>query len=115
MEKNETFEETAIRETKEEAGVDIEVKGVLKVEHTPCGSHYRMRVFFYAEPKDDSPPPKTEPDEESEEARWVTLDELLELKETPPYWRGGELYKYAKYIEDGGEIYPIDLFGLEGE
>ena len=74
-----------------------------------------MRVIFYAEPTSDSPPPKSEPDSESEEARYVTLEELLELNEAPPYWRGGELYKYAKYIEDGGEIYPLSLLSLEGE
>ena len=74
-----------------------------------------MRVIFYAEPTADSPPPKSVADSESEEARWVDLEELLELNKTPPHWRGGELYKYAKYIEDGGEIYPMTMFGFEGE
>ena len=74
-----------------------------------------MRVIFYAEPSPDSPPPKTEPDEESDEARWVSLEEIIKLNESPPYWRGEELYHYAKYIEDGGEIYPLSLFKLEGQ
>eukprot|EP00343_Euplotes_focardii_P010463 CAMPEP_0205830534 /NCGR_PEP_ID=MMETSP0206-20130828/41313_1 /ASSEMBLY_ACC=CAM_ASM_000279 /TAXON_ID=36767 /ORGANISM="Euplotes focardii, Strain TN1" /LENGTH=73 /DNA_ID=CAMNT_0053134277 /DNA_START=213 /DNA_END=431 /DNA_ORIENTATION=- len=73
-----------------------------------------MRVIFYAEPTENSPPPKTEADGESEEARWVTLEELLELNESPPYWRGKELYHYSKYLEDGGQIYPMAMFGMEG-
>ena len=95
--------------------LNLELKGVLRVEHTPCGMYYRMRVIFYAEPTADSPPPKSEPDSESEEARWVSLDELLELKVLPPGWRGDELYNWAKYIEDGGKIYPISILSFEGE
>lgn len=30
---NETFQEAALRETKEEAGIDISLKGILRVEH----------------------------------------------------------------------------------
>eukprot|EP00345_Euplotes_harpa_P017962 CAMPEP_0168335122 /NCGR_PEP_ID=MMETSP0213-20121227/10708_1 /TAXON_ID=151035 /ORGANISM="Euplotes harpa, Strain FSP1.4" /LENGTH=117 /DNA_ID=CAMNT_0008339963 /DNA_START=127 /DNA_END=480 /DNA_ORIENTATION=+ len=115
MEKGETFQQAAIRETKEEAGVDVELKGVLRVEHTPCGKYYRMRVIFYAEPTEDSPPPKTQPDEESDEARWVSLDELIELKQKPPGWRGKELYNWAKYVEDGGAIYPMSVLAFEDE
>ena len=95
--------------------LNLELKGVLRVEHTPCGMYYRMRVIFYAEPTADSPPPKSEPDSESEEARWVSLDELLEMKVLPPGWRGDELYNWAKYIEDDGKIYPISILSFEGE
>ena len=73
-----------------------------------------MRVIFYAEPTEDSPDPKTVPDGESEEARWVSLKELLELKEGHPGWRGKELYNYAKYVEDGGDIHPMSLLSFEG-
>ena len=38
-----------------------------------------MRVIFLAEPTDDTPP-KTEPDDESLCATWVTLDELAKYK-----------------------------------
>ena len=41
-----------MRECKEEAGIDIELKGVLRVEHSvQGGDEARMRVIFYAEPK----------------------------------------------------------------
>jgi hypothetical protein len=35
-----------------------------------------MRVIFYAEPIDDKQVPKSVPDKESLEARWVTVQEF---------------------------------------
>ena len=49
----ETFEEAAIRETKEEAGIDVNLRGILRVEHSLVSSDCaRMRVIFLAEPVD---------------------------------------------------------------
>ncbi len=49
----ESFQKAAVRECKEEAGINIDIKGVLRVEHSVNGgSEARMRVIFYAEPKD---------------------------------------------------------------
>jgi ADP-ribose pyrophosphatase YjhB (NUDIX family) len=50
----------ALRETQEEAGLDVELKGILAVEYNPCGTYrgdsylVRMRVVFYAEPTKQS-------------------------------------------------------------
>ena len=48
----ETFAQAAMRETIEEAGMEVELKGILKVEHTSgdglAQPFYQMRVFFYA-------------------------------------------------------------------
>ena len=52
VDRGETFNEAAVRETKEEGGIDIDLKGILRVEHSPVGDEARMRVIFYAEPKD---------------------------------------------------------------
>lgn len=62
----------------EEAGVDVELKGILAVEYHPCGVQdrggsdgprnlVRMRVVFYAEPTEEylHRPPKSIPDFES--------------------------------------------------
>lgn len=49
---NESFFDAAHRECKEEAGIDITLKGVLRVEHSPSKDSARMRVIFYAELKD---------------------------------------------------------------
>lgn len=41
------------------------------------------------------------------ESKWVSIDEILKLKESSPGWRGPELYEWAKYLEDGGVIFPL--------
>ena len=108
---------TAHKETKEEAGVDIELKGILRVENemTVCGG--RQRVIFYAEPRDPNQPPKSIPDAESMGATWVSLDQLKQLQLLPPPegLRGPELLHWAQYIENGGTIYPLSVFSNEHE
>lgn len=108
----ESFPEAAIRETLEEASIDIDLKGVLKNEHnfSADGSFLRYRVIFYGEPKDEGQKPKSVPDSESLEARWCTLTELRKLSMQPPYLRGQELLEWGEYIEKGGTIYPLDIF-----
>ena len=107
MEPGENFFQAAVRETKEEAGIDVVVKGILRVEHSPQGnSHARMRVVFYAEPVDDEQPPKSEADSESLEAKWVTMDEFLVLGNL----RGDELVQWGRYLDAGGRIFPLDVF-----
>ncbi|KAL6042772.1 Nudix hydrolase domain-containing protein [Balamuthia mandrillaris] len=108
VEMGESFTEAAIRETKEEGGIPVVLKGLLRVEHTPSGRSSRMRVIFYAEPADDTPP-KSVPDEESLEARWVTLEELQQLSKQPPYLRGTEPTEWFGYVANGGPIFPISL------
>lgn len=75
----------AIRETKEEAGIDIELKGILAIEYNPCGldrrqSSYfvRMRIIFYAEPTAEGLQqlPKSRPDFESAGACWCSYEEI---------------------------------------
>ncbi len=78
----------AIRECFEEASVKVELKGVLRVEHSVSGADSaRMRVIFYAEPIDDKQVPKKVADSESLEARWVTPNEFMKLDKI----RGHEL------------------------
>ena len=110
----ESFFEAAIRETQEEAGIDVELKGILRTEYNINGGYQRMKLVFYAEPIDQNQKPKSVADYESDEARWVTLQELVEMKSQKPGWRGPELYEWAKYIEDGGTIYPLHSFDREG-
>ena len=54
VDEGESFQQAARRECKEEASINIDIKGVLRVEHSVQGdgSEARMRVIFYAEPKD---------------------------------------------------------------
>lgn len=74
VDSGENFRAGAIRECKEEAGIDIELKGVLKIQHYPFqGDEAKIRVIFYAEPIDLNQAPKSVPDDESIGAEWVTL------------------------------------------
>lgn len=110
MEAGENFLQTAIRETREEAGIDVELKGILRVEHAPHGkSCAKMRVVFYAEPVNEKQPPKSKADNESLEAKWVTIDEFLSLGNL----RGEELVDWGRYLDGGGMIYPLEVFAIE--
>ena len=103
----------ACRETEEEAGIKIDIKGILRVEHTPNKKYARMRVIFFAFPIDKNQKVKKIADEESEEADWFNLKEIENLKNCDPGWRGSELYDWPKYIENGGVIIPIDYITFE--
>lgn len=101
--------EAAIRETKEEAGIDIRLTGMIKIEYHPkrdrSGSQYvRMRFIFYAEPLDCEQLPKSIPDYESVGATWCRADQVEALP-----LRGPEPVVYFSYIATGKPVYPLDL------
>jgi 8-oxo-dGTP pyrophosphatase MutT (NUDIX family) len=95
VDNNESFQVAALRECWEEAQVRIQLKGVLRVEHRVEGEDARMRVIFYAEPIDDKQVPKSVPDKESLEARWVTVPEFQALWKI----RGEELIEWGNYLD----------------
>jgi phosphatase NudJ len=110
VEPGETLMDAAVRETLEESSIPVELEGVLRVEHTPHPERTaRVRVVFVARPIDDTPP-KSEPDEHTLSARWVSLDELLALDV-----RGPDVERYLRYIEAGAPIGSLDMIGLEGD
>jgi len=113
VEPGEDLYTAALRETEEEAGIKIEIKGVLRIEHTPRKNYGRMRVIFFAVPLDDKQKVKKIPDGESEEAEWFTLEEIIGLKNKKPGWRGSELYDWPFYIENGGVIIPTQYLTSE--
>jgi len=104
----EDFFAGARREAREEAGIPIELTGVLRVEHRPALDHARMRVFFLAKAADDTPP-KSEPDEHSMRAAWFRLADF----ETLPL-RGIEVYQVCRYVAEGGAVFPLDVLVPEG-
>ncbi len=108
VEPGETFVEAARRETLEESGVPVRAVGVIRVEHSPKPLAARLRVVFLAEPIDETPP-KTEPDEESLGAAWVTLGELDRYP-----LRGEEVRELFAYVARGRPVYPLDLLTVEG-
>jgi phosphatase NudJ len=108
VEPGETFEAAAIREALEETGVPVRLVGVLRVEHSPGRHGARLRVVFLGEPADDTPP-KSEPDEESLGAAWVSLEQLAEHP-----LRGDEVRELFEYVAAGGPVYPMSLLQSEG-
>lgn len=111
VEAGETFPEAAKREVLEEAGVPITLDGILRVEHSPrSDGSARMRMIFLASPTDDTPP-KSEPDEESLEARWVTVEEIEEL--ALPL-RSPEVIRLFEQVQRGVTIMPMSMLTQEG-
>ncbi len=106
VEPGESFETAAVRETLEEGGIPVVLKGILRIDHTP--KRGKMRVIFYAKPADTTPP-KSVADKESVEAKWMTLEELEGL-----HMRGREPEIWFKYITEGGIIHPLNLL-TEGQ
>jgi phosphatase NudJ len=108
VEPGETLADAARRETLEESGVPIELEGLVRVEHSPGASANRLRAIFVARPADDTPP-KSAPDDETLEARFVTLEELAELDT-----RGEEVEALFRFVADGGPVYPLTALTWEG-
>lgn len=100
----------AIRETKEEAGVDIELTGILKIEHSGRHGYVRMRTIFVAQPLDCTQLPKSVPDYESVGAAWATMEEIATLR-----LRGTEPLQWCSYVAQGGPVHPLSLLDDRGE
>lgn len=59
--------------------------------------------------------PKSIPDAESKGAAWMSVEELEQKAGIPPPegLRGRELFEWAKYIERGGQIFPLHVLADE--
>ena len=114
-ENTDTHFTAAIRETEEEAGIKVKLMGIVRVENSMNKYGGRQRVIFYAEPEDANQEPKRIPDAESKGAAWLSLTQLEEKSRIPPPegLRGRELLEWAKYIENGGHIFPLHLLAEE--
>lgn len=99
----ETYADAALRETKEEAGIDIVLEGVLGIEHRPLPGGARMRVIFLAREAGDAQP-KTTPDEHSLEAAFFSLEEMFALP-----LRGDDVLYWVKRALEGGVVAPLSL------
>ena len=107
VEPGESLQAAAIREVLEETGVPVKLDGVLRVEHTPGEASARIRVIFIGSPLDDTAP-KTEPDDESLGAAYLTIDEI---RDRP--LRGAELGSLLETVAEGHQVFPLDLLGTE--
>lgn len=108
VEPGETFVEAAVRETREEAGIEVTLDGIVRIEHSPNGEGARMRIVFVGHPSDDRPP-KQLPDDESLGAAWVRFDELDRYP-----LRGEEVRELIAHVASNGPIYPLHVLAREG-
>ncbi len=77
VEKNETEEETAIREVKEETNIDIIIKGCRNtVYYSPTKGVEKEVVFFAAEKVGGKLLPQLE---EVSEVKWVSIDDIKKV------------------------------------
>lgn len=100
----ESFAAAAVRETREEAGVEVRVRGVYRIEHRPGPHGTRLRVFFSATLVDEHAVPKSVADEHSLGAAWLTLAELHQR-----VLRGDEVIDVLTAIEGGAHIHPLTV------
>jgi 8-oxo-dGTP pyrophosphatase MutT (NUDIX family) len=108
VEPGETLAEAAIRETLEESGVKVRLKGVIRIEHSAQSKSARLRVVFLAEPRGDTAT-KKKADRESLRAEWVSLNELPKYR-----LRGPLVEKVLRYVANGGQCFPLEVLQAEG-
>ena len=109
VEAGETFAEAAHRETMEEAGIEIELEGILRIEHIPADNGSRLRVIYLAKPKGAKKPPAGAR-LDTLGVTWVTYEEAMELP-----LRGSDVPQYLKAMSDGMQAYPLSLIAREGD
>jgi len=105
----ESLSVAAVRETREEAGVDVELTGVLKVEHSAHNGYVRLRTIFTARPLDPTQKPKSVPDYESVGAAYVSVEDIQRLR-----LRGDEPLVWCNYLARGGQVFPLSLLEDRG-
>ncbi|EFC43383.1 predicted protein [Naegleria gruberi] len=113
----ETFQQAALRETLEEAGIHVELKNILRFEYSPYhDGGARSRVIFYAEPLEEDPVLKSIPDFESVCAKWFSYEEFENdfLQKRTKKLRGMEPFQWFKYVHEGKPMYPLSMLTLEG-
>ncbi|MBL8912002.1 MAG: NUDIX domain-containing protein [Archangium sp.] len=107
----ETLQQAALRETKEEAGIDVTLEGVLRFEHSPSpDGTARVRVVFLARPTNPNAALKSVADEHSLCARWVRLNELDVLP-----LRGDDVREVFTAVASGRHVAPLTSLADELE
>lgn len=105
----ETISEAALRETREEAGVDVRLTGVYRIEQRPTAAPklgMRIRAFFAAVPIDANDALKSTSDEHSRRAAWLTLDEIRDGRPL----RGDEVLDVLTAVASGHATpHPLEL------
>lgn len=108
-------ETAAIALTKQQAGIDVRLEGVLRVEfdHRADGAGSRLRTIYLARALNDFEPLKTVPDDNSLGAVWTDGSFVTMNNERIPL-AGSEPAVWFEYILRLGPVYPLEVFTSEG-
>jgi phosphatase NudJ len=114
VEAGENLMAAAVRETAEEAGIAIGLRGILGVDHTwRAGPPARMQLrFVFVGYPAILTPPKSRPDDHSRSARWLRRAELARLP-----LRHAEAIAWIDRFETGQALLPCrayDWYGPNG-
>ena len=105
VEPGESLRQAALRETREETGVDVVLEGLLRFEHGPTIGGSRVRVFFVARPVAGSEPRRTD---DNEGAEWLSLEQIRLLP-----LRGPDVLPCLEFHAAGGRVLPLDALAAE--
>jgi len=115
-------EHTAMRLAKEQAGIDVRLEGVLRVEfdQRSDGPGARLRTIYLARALNDYDPLKTIPDELSLGAVWCDGTEVVAnyppTQSPPPIpLAGSEPAVWFDYVLNLGPVFPLEVFTEEGK
>lgn len=103
VDKGETFEEGAIRETLEEGGISVTLEGILRIEHNKEWGE--LRILFAATSSDV---PKQTVDNDSQGASWISISDLNKFK-----MRDKDLIPAFLARDQGATIYVMNNFFIE--
>lgn len=98
---------TIVRNVKNMTGVQIEVCGILRIEHTEnYGQFAEMRCIYYAEPIIDN----NKKSKLSKDVKWIDVPKKEDID------KSDDLQGWISYLEyEKGIIYPMNVFTEEGD
>lgn len=129
------------RETKEEAGLDVNLEGIIWIRYSLTSSGYAtVRCFFKGNPVEENAGVKDFHDKESHGAEWLTIEEVegikdkneevmnkilniprvaelreSEVKKGPERLRNPAVLNMFKGVQKGTTIFPLSLYhGVDG-
>jgi len=112
---DEAPEHAAIRFTREQAGIDVRLEGILRVEfdYRSAGAGARLKTIFLARPLNDYDPIKTVPDAYSAGSVWVNGASVTVDNPRIPL-AGSEPAVWFEYMLRLGAVFPLEVLTGEG-
>lgn len=107
IDKGEDFKNAALREVKEETGLNVVLKGILTLQFKQK-DYAKLRIIFYAEMENENDECKSIPDYESAGACFCSFEEIEKIKK-----RGDDILIWTDYVLKNKTIFGLDLLTYE--